>query len=181
MGGSDDSGGKILRFPVVRRVAPSIEAVTALAPPRSLVDSLLAEAGFEAHDVTRGFAREFDYLVRAIRIGSGSDDAVVRLRHLLDTHLLHAMELCRAFQAAADRLVRLEVRVARADMLAGPAQTALRRARREFRNRAIAARVAADAAIGTAEALARYVRSVAGLPASTEAGPEQLQLFAAVG
>jgi len=57
----------------------------------------------------------------------------------------------------------------------------LRRALREFRNRAIAARVAADAAIDTTEALARYVRSVAGLPASTEAEPEQLQLFAAVG
>jgi len=181
MGRSDDSGGTILRFPVVRRETPSIEAVTALAPPRSLVDSLLAEAGFEAHDVARGFAREFDYLVRAIRIGTGSDDAVMRLRHLLDTHLLHAMELCRAFQAAGDRVVKLEVRMARADMLDGPAQTALRRARREFRDRAIAARVAADAAIGTAEALAAYVRSVAGLAANAEAGPEQLQLFAAVG
>jgi hypothetical protein len=181
MGGSDNGGGTILRFPVLRRETPSIEAVTALAPPRSLVDSLLAEAGFEAHDVARGFAREFDYLVRAIRIGAGSDEAVIRLRHMLDTHLLHAMELCRAFQTAGDRLVKLEVRMAGADMLGGPAQTALRRARREFRDRAIAARVAADAAIGAAEALATYVRSVASLAASADAGPEQLQLFAAAG
>lgn len=181
MSGPNDSGARILRFPVVRRETPSIEAVTALAPPRSLVDSLLAEAGFEAHDVVRGFAREFDYLVRAIRIGAGSDDAVIRLRHLLDTHLIHAMDLCRACQAAGDRLVKLEVRTARADMLGGASQRGLRRARREFRDRAIAARVAADAAIGAAEALTACVRRSAGLAASTEDGPEQLQLFAAVG
>jgi hypothetical protein len=47
----------------------------------------------------QGFAREFDYLVRAIQIGAGSDDVIIRQRHLLDTHLLHAMELCQAFQA----------------------------------------------------------------------------------
>lgn len=181
MGESDDAGATILRFPVVRRETPSIEAVTALAPPRSLVDSLLAEAGFEAHDVARGFAREFDYLVRAIRIGAGSDDAIIRLRHLLDTHLLHAMELCQAFQTASDRLVKLEVRMARADMLGGPAQAALRRARREFRDRAITARVAADAAIGAAEALAANVRSIASLASVAQGGPEQLQLFAAAG
>lgn len=181
MGGSDDGGAAILRFPVVRRKTPSIEAVTALAPPRSMVDSLLAEAGFEAHDVARGFAREFDYLVRAVQIGAGPDDATIRLRHLLDTHLLHAMDLCQAFQSACDRLVKLEVRIARADMLGGRAQAALRRARREFRDRAIAARVATDAATGAAEALAAHVRSVAGLAASADGGPEQLQLFAAAG
>jgi hypothetical protein len=181
MGGSDEGGATILRFPVVRRETPSIEAVTALAPPRSMVDSLLAEAGLEAHDVARGFAREFDYLVRAIRVGGGPDDATVRLRHLLDTHLLHAMDLCQAFQATCDRLVKLEVRIARADMLGGPTQAALRQARREFRDRAIAARVATDAALGAAATLAAYVRSVAGLTAGADGAPEQLQLFAAVG
>lgn len=181
MGGSDERGATILRFPVVRRRTPRIEAVTALAPPRSLVDSLLGEAGLEVHDVAGGFAREFDYLIRAIRIGSGSDDAVIRLRHLLDTQLLHAMELCQAFQTAADRLVKLEVRMGRADMLGGPGQAALRKARRTFRDRAVAARVATDAAIGTADALATYVRHAAGSAADAEAGPEQLQLFAAAG
>ena len=43
-------------------------------------------------------------------------------------------------QAAGDRLVKLEVRMARAEMLGGPAQTALRCARRDFRDRAIAQR-----------------------------------------
>lgn len=180
MGGSDGGGATILRFPTVRRETPRIEAVTALAPPRSLVDSLLAEAGFEARDAARGFAQEFDYLARAVQIGAGSDDATFRLRHLLDTHVVHAMELCQEFQAAGDRLVTLEVRMARAEMLGGPTQTALRQARREFRDRAIAARVATDAAIGAARALAGHVRSVAGVAESAEGDPAQLQLFAAV-
>jgi hypothetical protein len=181
MGGSDGSGATILRFPTARRETPKIEAVTALAPPRSLVDSLLAEAGFETRDAARGFAREFDYLARAIQLGAGSDDATIRLRHLLDAHLCHAMELCQEFQAAGDRLVTLEIRLARADMLDGPAQAALQQARREFRDRAIAARVATDAAVGAARALAGHVRGVAGVAESAEGDPAQLQLFAAVG
>ena len=181
MGGSERRGATILQFPVVRREPPSIEAVAALAPTHSLVDSLLAEAGFEARDPMQGFGREFDYLVRALEVGGGSDDAIIRLRHLLDTHVLHAMELCQAFQAAGDRLVKLEVQVARAEKLGGSGHWALGRARRDFRGRAIAARVAADAALGVAHALAGCVRRVAGGTGIAEAEPHQLQLFAAAG
>jgi hypothetical protein len=108
-------------------------------------------------------SRELDDLVRAI----GSDDAIIRLDRLLDTHLQHAMALCQAFQAAADRQVNLEIQMACADMLGGPVETVLRWARRAFGDQAIAARVASDTALGTAQKL--------------EGGPEQLQLLAAVG
>ena len=76
MGGTEDSGATILQFPVVRREPPTIEAMTAQAPPRFLVASLVADAGFEVRDALRGFDREFDYLVRAIEMGSGPDDAI---------------------------------------------------------------------------------------------------------
>ena len=181
MGGTEDSGATILQFPVVRREPPTIEAMTALAPPRSLVASLVADAGFEARDALRGFDREFDYLVRAIEMGSGPDDAIIRLRHLMDTHLVHAMELCQAFQAAGDRLVKIEVQVAQSEKLGGSGQMMLPRARREFRDRAIAARVAADAALGAAQALAGHVRRAAGLAVAAAEEPQQLQLFAAAG
>jgi hypothetical protein len=181
MDGTDGLGAEILRLPVERRGRPSIEAVSALAPPRSLIDSLMAEAGLEKRDVARGFGQELAYLARAVEIGGGSDDATLRLRHLVDTHVLHAMELCQAFQASADHLIAFEVKTARADLLNGSVQKALRRARREFRDRAIAARVAADAALGAAEALAGHVRNTAGLSAADEEGPQQLHLFAAVG
>ena len=181
MDGSDGSGATILQFPVMRREPPSIEAVTALAPPRSLAESLAVEAGFEAHNAMRGFDREFEYLVRAIEIGSGSDDAIMRMRHLVDTHVAHAMDLCLAFQTAADQLVRLEVQVAGAEKLGGPGAWALQQARLEFRDRAIAARVAADAALGASQALTGHVRRVAGLAELAVEEPQQLQLFAAVG
>lgn len=181
MGGTEGGGAAILRFPVVRREPPTIEAMTALAPPRSLIASLVADAGFEARDALRGFDREFDYLVRAIEMGSGPDDAIIRLRHLMDTHLVHAMELCQAFQVAANCLVEIEVQVARAEKLGGSGQMMLPRARREFRDRAIAARVAADAALGAAQALAGHVRRAAGLAVTAAEEPQQLQLFAAAG
>lgn len=181
MGGSESGGATIVQFPMARREPPSIEAVTALAPPRSLVESLANEAAFETRNAMRGFDREFEYLARAIALGSGSDDAIMRLRDLLDTHVVHAMELCLAFQTAGNRLVTLEVQVARAEKVGGPAVLALQQARREFRARAIAARVAADAALGAAQALAGHVRRVAGLGAVVAEEPQQLQLFAAAG
>jgi hypothetical protein len=40
----------ILRFPAERWQRAAIEAIARLAPPRSLVDSLIAEAGMAARD-----------------------------------------------------------------------------------------------------------------------------------
>jgi hypothetical protein len=152
-----------------------------LPRPVSLVESPAAEAGFEAPNAMRGFDREFDYLVRAMEIGNGSGNSIMRLRHPLDTHVGHSMELCQAFQAAGDHLVALDVQMVRAEKLGGSGVRALQLARREFRDSAIAALVAANAALSAAQALAGHVRRVAGLAETAAEEPQQLQLFAAVG
>jgi hypothetical protein len=169
----------VVQFPAVRRELPSIELVARLAPPRSLVDTLIAERGGAPHDAHAGLAREFAYQVRALEAGLGRDQATVRLRGLVDAHVAHAAEICRAYQEAADRLVHKEVDAAQAIRVSPQARTALEAARAELRGRAIAARVAADGALGAAAALAVYVREgLGGLPMS-EADPRQLLLFTA--
>ena len=169
----------VVQFPAVRRGSPSIELVARLAPPRSLVDTLIAERGGAPHDAHAGLAREFAYQVRALEAGLGRDQATVRLRGLVDAHVAHAAEICRAYQEAADRLVHKEVDAAQAIRVSPQARTALEAARAELRGRAIAARVAADGALGAAAALAVYVREgLGGLPMS-EADPRQLLLFTA--
>ena len=169
----------VLLFPTVRRESPSVELVARLAPPRSLVDTLIAERGGTHHDAYAGFAREFAHQVRALEAGLGRDAATIRLRGLVDAHVAHAAEICRAYQEAADRLVRKEVETAQAVRVSPQAKTALEAARAELRGRAIAARVAADGALGAAAALAVYVREgLGGLPMS-EAEPRQLLLFTA--
>ena len=52
------------------------------------------------------------------------------------------MEWCQKFQAAGDRLLKLEVQMARAEIPGGQGQMALHSARRELCNRAIAGQVA---------------------------------------
>jgi hypothetical protein len=180
MSQGDVGGAAIIQFPGARRERgePSIEAVMALAPSRSLVKSLMAEVGLVERDVTRGIEREFTYLAEAMGIGGGSDDATFRLRSLVDAQVFHAMELCEAFQAAADRLMRLEVVVARSAQTSSTVLRGLAAARGEFSNRAIAARTAADAALGAVEALVGHVRQAAGLSSIGGRGSEQLQLFA---
>ena len=82
----------------------------------------------------------------------------MRLRGLVDAHIAHAVDLCRAYRDVADRMVSLEVRAAQAERLAPPVSMALRAARAEMRDHAIAARAAADGALGAAAALAIYTR-----------------------
>ena len=177
----DGGGAVILQFPSERREPSSIAAVARLAPSRSLVDSLLAEAGIAAHDAAAGMARELAHQLRALEAGEGSDGAIIRLRRLVDAHVLHAMDLCREYQAAGDRLISLEVQAARADRLTGALQAALHVARANLRGRAIAARAAADAVEGAAKALVSYIRGVAESSVPDAAEPEQLLLFAAAG
>ena len=100
----DEGGAVILQFPSVRREPSAIEAVARLAPSRSLVDSLLAEAGIAAHDAAAGMARELAHQLRALEAGEGSDGAIIRLRRLVDAHVLHAMDLCREYQVAGGPL-----------------------------------------------------------------------------
>jgi hypothetical protein len=103
----------------------------------------------------------------------------MRLRGLVDAHVAHAAELCRDYQAAAERLVRQEVDAARAPGLSPEARRGLEAARAELRGHAIAARVAADGALGAATALATYVREEPGDLPMSAAQPRQMVLFTA--
>jgi hypothetical protein len=179
----DEVGATIIPFPRIRiqRRVPSIEAVLAMAPSRSLMEALVDDVGLDRRDVAGGIGREFAYLARAIEVDGGSDDATFRLRHLVDAQVLHAMELCEAFRESANLLMELEIAAARSERITGKTQQSLRLARVEFRNRAVAAGAAAEAALGAVEALAGHVRQTAGLASIRAREPEQLQLFATAG
>jgi hypothetical protein len=84
-----------------------------------------------------------------------------------------------AYQDAADRLVRREVEVAHAGRVQAHVRMRVAAARDEVHGRAIAARIAADAAQGAAAALAAYIREGLGGLAVSDAEPRQLLLFAA--
>jgi hypothetical protein len=151
-----------------------------LAPSRSLVATLTAERGEPPHDAWAGFAREFAFQARTLEMGHGQDVAIMRLRALVDAHIAHAVELCRVYHETADRMVSLEVRAARAERVTSSTMVALRAARAETRDHAIAARAAADAALGAAAALATYIREGLGALPVSDDEPRQLLLFATV-
>jgi hypothetical protein len=125
-----------------------------------------------------GFAREFAFQTRTLEIGHGRDAAIMRLRGLVDAHIAYAVDLCRAYQDVADRMVSLEVRTPHAERVASSALTALRAARAEMRGHAIAARAAADGALGAAAPLAAYIQEGLGALPVSHAEPRQLPLFA---
>ena len=168
----------VLAFPGETRAHPSVELLMELAPSRSLVDTLTAERGDQSHDAWTGFAREFAFQARTLESGHGRDAAILRLRGLVDAHVAHAVDLCRAYQQAADRMVSLEVRAAQAERVSSLALIALQVARAEMRGHAIAARAAADGALGAATALAAYIREGLGALPVSDAEPRQLLLFA---
>ena len=174
-------GSNVLRFPARRRECANLEVLDALAPSRSLVGTLIAERGEAPHDVQAAFTREFAYQAGALERGWGRDEAIIRLRLLVDAHVAHAIDICRAFQAAGDQLIDLEVRVAREERVPGRSRLALDTARAAFRNQAIAARAAADAAYGAAAALAIYIRQGLGDAQPVSASDSrQLVLFGRV-
>jgi hypothetical protein len=167
----------VLTFPGATRARPGVELIMELAPSRSLVDTLTAERGDPPHDAWAGLAREFAFQARTLEIGHGRDAATVRLRELVDAHVVHAVDLCRAWREAADRMVSLEVCAAQAERVAPPALMALQAARAEMHGHAIAARAAADGALGAAAALAAYIREGLGASPVSDAEPRQLLLF----
>ena len=148
-----------------------------LAPSRSLVDTLTAERGDQPHDAWVGFAREFAFQARTLEIGHGQDVAIMRLRGLVDAHIAHAVDLCGAYRDVADRMVSLEVRTAQMERVTSPALIALWGVRAEMRGHAIAARAAADGALGAAAALATYIREGLGALPVSDTEPRQLLLF----
>jgi hypothetical protein len=172
------SSVNIVALPVRSSERPSIELVTRLAPSRSLVETLAAEAGGSLHDARAGVCREFLEQLRALELGCGNADALVKVRGLVDAHIAHATVVCRAYQDAADRMVALEVRKAQSDYVPPHLRAALNAARAEWRGMAIAARTAADAAIGAATALTTFIREGMGDSPVSAGEPRQLVLFA---
>jgi hypothetical protein len=174
-----DNATNVVPFPEGRTERVTIEMVAVLSPPQSLVDSLMAERGLVPHDAQTGTAREIAFQARTLQAGHGRDEAIIRLRVLVDAHVAHAVDLCRDFRDVCDRLVHLEYEAAHAARLVPNQQMRLAAARELFRGRAIAARAAADAAIGAATAFSTYVlNGLAGLPEG-KADPRRLSLFAA--
>jgi hypothetical protein len=169
----------VVPFPGGQPERPSIELVARLSPSRSLVDTLMAERGLASHDARAGLAREMAYQARALEQGHGRDETIVRLRGFVDAHIAHAAEICRAYRDAADRLVCREVEVAQAARVEAHVRSGLAAARDEVHGRAIAARIAADAAQGAAAALVAYIREGLGGLAVSDVEPRQLLLFAA--
>jgi hypothetical protein len=179
---NDTGEATLVRFQVERRERASIELVSRLAPSRSLVDTLIAEARMRMPDAAAEIAAAFGRQVVALEAAYGRDEVITKLRALVDAHVTYAADICRDYQAVADRLMGLEVGAARAERLDGRRHMALHYVRAEFRGHAIAARVAADAALGAVNVLASYVREGTVVPQrSGHAEPEQLVLFGAAG
>ncbi len=164
----------VVRFPGDRRERPSIELVKRLVPTRSLVNALGTENGKPSHDVQAGFAREFSYQARALEAALGRDEAMQRLREMVEAHLAQAADMCRAYQEAAARLMCLEIEAARMVRVPAQSRRELSAARGDLRGRAIAVRVVTDAALGAASAMTQHIgRDWHSLPAS-EGDPRQL-------
>ena len=159
---NDTGEATLVRFPVERRERASIELVSRLAPSRSLVDTLIAEARMRMPDAAAEIAAAFGRQVVALEAAyKNRDEVIPKLRALVDAHVTYAADICRDYQAVADRLMGLEVGAARAERLDGRAWlygNYIICAELEFRGRAIAARVTADAALGAVNVLASYVR-----------------------
>jgi hypothetical protein len=169
----------VLPFPGDRTERATMELVALLAPPRSLVDTLVAERGLRPHDAQAGTARTLSYQASTLEAGFGREETIARLRVLVDAHVAHAARICRAYREAGERLMGMEFEAAHAARMGPHMHLRLARARDRVRGRAIAARAAADMALGAVTALSTYgPESESGLPAG-DADPRQLSLFGA--
>ena len=176
-----ENSSNVVPFPAKRAERLTIAMVGVLSPPRSLVDSLMAERGLPFHDVYAQTGQEIAVQARSLHASVGRDEAVIRLRVLVDGHVARAVELCRNYRDAGDRLIAIEQEVACAIRRDSAVQARLAVARDQLRSSIITARVAADAAFGAVTAFSTYVLDgLAGLPAS-KVDPRQLSLFAAAG
>lgn len=180
MGDRLDVVSNVIRFPgTAERGASDVETVHGPAPSRSLIDSLLEEAGISGRDAVGGLAAEIGYQMRCFDCGYGSEATVLQFRQRVDAETARAAGLIRSFDVTADRLMRLERAVARRELVSADDRRRLRALREQFRGEAIAARAAADAAIGATAALATFVRDGTREMTGSVSEPRQLVLFAA--
>ena len=144
---------------------------------RDAGDELLQLSNLPAFADEAADRGEFAFQARTLEIGHGRDVAIMRLRGLVDAHIAHAVDLCRAYRDVADRMVSLEVRTAQMERATSPMLVARRAARAEMRAHAITTRAAADGALGAAAALVTYIREGLGALPVSDAEPRQLLLF----
>ena len=176
--GSSQDGSNVVLFPGAARRACVMEEVARLAPSRSLVASLRADEGLPEVDERALLKEAFLDQARSLQAGYGCDEAVVRLRAIVDLLAEHARAACADYHALGAETMRLEVELARRPLIGGPDRIALQERRARFRGAAIAAGAAADAALGAASALAFFVLEDAGISPNSATEPQQLPLFA---
>ena len=126
--------------------------------------SILEERELPAADIHAAFREATARQALLLKLQLGREATILQLRAALDGHMAQALLACRQYQAAADAMIRLEVRAEAVRRTSPPSRLAplkaeVARARTAFRDRALAARGAADAALGFADALALYIRS----------------------
>jgi len=162
----------VVHFPQQHHTAPRIEVVREMAPVPALVASILEERALSLVDMQGAFRSQMAQQASLLEGWLGREGTVLQLRAALDAHLAQAAEACRRYLEAANAMVRLEIRAesmrSRSPWLAGTLYSEVAWARTAFRDQAIAARGAADAALGVAAALADYVRSEPGMPVDSE-------------
>ena len=155
-----------------------------IAPPHALVASILDERGLGAVDLHGAFRETTARQAVLLDTQLGRDAMILQPRAALDGHMAQAMLACRQYQDAADAMIRLEVRVETMRRTApwrlGSLKGEVARARAKFRDRALTARGAADAALGFADALA--LASGAGAHSlNWDAGSGRVSLFRQTG
>ena len=170
--------------PRARRSGAAAEALHDIAPPHALVASILDERGLGAVDLHGAFRETTARQAVLLDTQLGRDAMILQLRAALDGHMAQAVLVCRQYQDAADAMIRLEVRVETMRRTApwrlGPLKGEVARARAKFRDRALTARGAADAALGFADALALYIRSRSAF-AQLDPGSGRVSLFRQTG
>ena len=105
----------------------------------------------------------------------GPDRTLLHMRAALEAHLAQAAEACWKHVDAADRMVAIEIEAedarARTPWRRSSYGQLLAQARAEYRDRALAARGSADAALGVAQAIAAYVRSLSEVQRLSDPAP----------
>ena len=102
--------GNVVRFPRERRSEPEDATLHDIAPPHALVASILEERELPAADIHAAFREATARQALLLESQLGREATILQLRAALDGHMAQALLACRQYQAAADAMIRLEVR-----------------------------------------------------------------------
>jgi len=152
--------GGVVRFPTERRAKPTLLGLRELAPREDLASAMADDrAGDDrAPDTMAEAVEAFSTLLKAMEFGMGREAALAQLRGLVATQVVQAHALCweyRDAEAEAEE-AGATLRAARAsgaEAFADGPREQVRRTRVVWTQRALAARAAADMALGAQAAL----------------------------